>query len=53
VKAGDVIVAVDGRAAAAMPLAAARGRMKGAAGRKVRLTLDGGAQRVVTLRDLV
>ena len=53
VKAGDVIVAVDGQAAAAMPLAAARARMKGAAGRKLRLTLDGGAQRVVTLRDLV
>jgi hypothetical protein len=50
---GDVIVAVDGQAAAAMPLAAARARFKGAPGRKVRLTIDGGARRVVTLRDLV
>ena len=53
VKAGDVVVAIDGRAAATLPLAAARARLKGAAGRKVRLTIDGGAQRVVTLRDLV
>ena len=53
VKAGDVIVAVDGQPAAAMSLAAARARFKGAAGRKVRLTIDRGAQRVVTLRDLV
>ena len=53
VKPGDVIVAVDGQAVAALPLAAARARLKGAPGRKVRLTIDGGAQRVVTLRDLV
>jgi hypothetical protein len=52
-QAGDVIVSIDGQAAAALPLAAARARLKGAPGRKVRLTIDGGAQRVVTLRDLV
>ena len=53
VTAGDVIVAVDGQPAAATSLAAARARFKGTAGRKVRLTIDRGAQRVVTLRDLV
>ena len=52
-KAGDVVIAVDGQDVAAMSLAAARARLKGAAGRKVRLTIDGGAQRIVTLRDLV
>lgn len=49
---GDVIVAVDGVRAAATSLASLRGLLRGPAGRKVRLAVDGGAVKVVTLRDL-
>lgn len=50
---GDVVVAVDGRRWNALPLAAARAMLKGQVGRKLRLTLDSGAVRIVTLRDLL
>ena len=53
VKPGDVIVAIDGKAFAALPLSAARDALKGPAGRKVRLRIEGGADRIVTLRDIV
>jgi hypothetical protein len=52
-KIGDVIVAVDERRANAVSLAALRALLRGEPGRKVRLTIEGGAVRVVTLRDLV
>jgi len=52
-KPGDVIVAIDGRPWTAVSLPALRAMFRADAGRKVRLTLDGGAQRTVVLRDLV
>jgi hypothetical protein len=50
---GDVIVAVDGKRASTMPLAALRALLRGEPGRKVRLTVEGGTVHVLTLRDLV
>ncbi len=50
---GDVIVAVGGVRAGATSLAAVRAMLRGAPGRKLRLTLEGGAVKVVTLRDLL
>lgn len=38
--------------AASMPLSAVRAELKAAPGRKVRLKMVGGAERVVTTRDL-
>jgi hypothetical protein len=52
IKVGDVIVAVDGKAWTVSGLAAARLAMKRAPGAKVRLRI-GGAERVLTLRDLI
>jgi predicted aspartyl protease len=52
-KVGDVIVAVNGKAWTASGLAAARAAMKGAPGAKLRLKIASGAERVVTLRDLI
>jgi len=49
---GNVIVAVDGVRAGATSLASLRALLRGAPGRKVRLTVDGGGVKVVTLRDL-
>ncbi len=52
-KPGDVVVAVDGRPVAGISLAQLRSRLKGTPGTKVRLKLGSGAERVLTLRDLV
>ena len=52
-KAGDVIVAINGKASTGSGLSAARAVMKGAPGTKVRLKIAGGAERIVTLRDLI
>jgi membrane-associated protease RseP (regulator of RpoE activity) len=53
VKAGDMIVGINGKAWTSMPLAAVRAELKAAPGRKVRLKMDGGSERVVTTRDLI
>jgi len=53
VKAGDLIVGINGKAWTSMPLAAARAELKAPPGRKVRLKMDGGPERVVTTRDLI
>ena len=53
IKAGDLIVAINGKAWTAMPLSAVRAELKAPPGRKVRLKMDGGAERVVTTRDLI
>jgi len=50
---GDVIVAVDGARAAAVPLATLRQRLRGAPGLTIRFTLDTGTSKSLTLRDLV
>lgn len=50
---GDVIVAIDGKRVGTLSLAEARALLRGAPGRKLRLTLDGGAVKTVTLRDLL
>jgi membrane-associated protease RseP (regulator of RpoE activity) len=52
-KAGDVVVAVNGRTWTAMPLSAVRAELSAAPGRQVRLTVAGGGTRAVTLRDLI
>jgi hypothetical protein len=52
-KAGDVVVAVNGKALGALSLAQARAALKAAPGTKVALRLAGGAERIVTLRDLI
>ncbi|MFO1312690.1 MAG: aspartyl protease family protein [Burkholderiales bacterium] len=52
-RAGDVIVAVDGRPWAGVRLSALRSDLAGAPGRKVRLRMAGGSERVVVLRDLI
>jgi len=49
---GNVIVAVDGVRASATTLASLRSALRGAPGRKVRLAIEGGGVKVVTLRDL-
>ena len=55
VKAGEVIVAIDGRATARWTLANARTRFKAAGGTRVRVKLEGEKPREleITLRDLV
>jgi hypothetical protein len=52
-KAGDVVVAVDGKPAAGMPLSQLRLHLRSAPGTKVRLKLESGETRQITLRDLV
>jgi C-terminal processing protease CtpA/Prc len=55
VKAGDIIVAVDGRPIARWTLADARARLKGRVGTRVRVKIEGGKPREldIALRDLV
>ena len=53
VKAGDVIVGINGKAWTSMPLSAVRSELKAAPGRKLRLKMDAGPERVVTMRDLI
>jgi hypothetical protein len=53
VKPGDVIVAVDGRPWTGVTLASLRSTLAGTPGRKVRLRVQSGAERTVTLNDLV
>ena len=50
---GDVIVAVDGKPWTAVALSALRNDLAGAPGRKVRLRMQGGAERTIALKDLV
>jgi hypothetical protein len=52
-KSGDVIVAINGKAIAALGLSAARGEFRALPGRQVKVKLKSGPDRVVTLRDLV
>jgi len=52
-KAGEVVVAVNGKRYTALPLARARAALMGAPGTRIALTLASGAQRVVTLRELI
>lgn len=53
VKAGDVIVAIDGRPWGGVSLSALRNDFAGVPGRKVRLRLAGGGERTIVLRDLI
>ncbi len=53
VKAGDAIVAVDGKPWTRLTLSAVRAAMKAAPGTRVRVKLARGAAAVVTLRDLI
>ena len=53
IRAGDVIVAVNGKAWSSTSLAAIRNELKSAPGTKVRLKLGSGGEKVVTLRDLI
>ena len=53
VRAGDLIVAINGKVWTAIPLSAVRAELKAPPGHKVRLKMDGGAERVVTTRDLI
>ncbi len=53
VKAGDAIIAVDGKAWTALPLTSVRAAMKAAPGTRVRVKLARGAESIVTLRDLI
>ncbi|MEP7181792.1 MAG: PDZ domain-containing protein [Betaproteobacteria bacterium] len=52
-KAGDVIVAVNGKAPAAMPLDQVRAALKAAPGTKLSLKFASGSVKVITLRDLI
>ncbi len=52
-KAGDVVVAIDGKPVGSVSLSQFRQRLSAPPGSKVRLKLDGGATRIVTLRDLI
>ncbi len=52
-KAGDVIVAIDGESAAGMPLAKAREQLRAAPGTRVRVKLANGSERTLTLRELI
>ena len=52
-KPGDVIVAIDGRTWAGVGLPSLRNDLAGPPGRKVRLRMAGGRERVITLRDLI
>ena len=53
IKAGDLIVGINGKAWTAMPLSAVRAELRAAPGRKVRLKMDTGPERIVTTRDLI
>jgi hypothetical protein len=53
IRPGDVIVAVDGRPWTGVTLAALRNALAGPPGRKVRLRVQAGGERTVTLNDLV
>ena len=53
IKAGDLIVGVNGKPWTSLSLSAVRSELKAAPGRKVRLKMDGGPERVVTTRDLI
>jgi PDZ domain/Aspartyl protease len=53
VKAGDVVVAIDGKPWTGVTLTALRNALSGTPGRKVRLRLQAGGERIVTLDDLV
>jgi PDZ domain/Aspartyl protease len=53
VKSGDLIVGVNGKAWNTLALSALRAELKAAPGHKVRLKMNGGAERIVTTRDLI
>jgi hypothetical protein len=53
IRAGDVIVAINGKPWSTVPLHALRLSLKGAPGTRVRLQFDSGREVPVTLRDLV
>ena len=53
IKVGDVVSAINGKAASATTLAAARASLRGAAGSKVRLQLGPTGERTLVLRDLI
>jgi hypothetical protein len=53
VKAGDVIDAIDGKPWTGASLTALRNALSGTPGRKVRLRMQGGGERTVTLKELV
>jgi hypothetical protein len=50
---GDVIVAIDGKPWTGSTLAALRSALSGTPGRKVRLRMQAGGERTITLKDLV
>lgn len=50
---GDVIVAIDGKAWTGVALSKLRNDLAAAPGRKVRLRMQGGMERTITLKDLV
>jgi PDZ domain len=50
---GNVIVAIDGKAWSAVPLATVRQELKAAPGTKVKVKLGSGQERVITLRDII
>jgi hypothetical protein len=52
-KSGEVITGVNGKAWTATTLSGLRNELKAAPGSKVRLKLESGGERVVTLRDLI
>lgn len=52
-KPGDVVTAINGRAAGAKTLGAARASLRGAAGLKVRLQVGAAGERTLILRDLI
>lgn len=52
-KAGDVVTAINGKAAGAMSLAAARASLRGEVGTKVRLRFGAAGERTLVLRDLI
>jgi hypothetical protein len=53
VKPGDVIVAIDGKPWTGLTLTALRNALSGTPGRKVRLRMQAGGERIVTLNDMV
>jgi len=50
---GNVIVAIDGKPWSTLPLATVRQELKAAPGTKVKVTLGGGQEKVIALRDLI
>jgi len=50
---GDVIVAIDGKPWTGVALSKLRNDLAAAPGRKVRLRMQGGTERTITLKDLV